>query len=154
MSYENVQRYFDQAGLGERVKVLKQSSATVELAAQAIGCQEKQIAKTLSFLVDEAPILIVAAGHVKVDNKKYKAVFHQRPKMIPRDLVEDRIGHGVGGVCPFAVKPEVTIYLDDSLKGSEVVYPAAGSECSVVQLSLEELERCTGNPTWVDVCKE
>ncbi|MCI9576898.1 MAG: YbaK/EbsC family protein [Clostridiales bacterium] len=154
MSYENVQRYFDQAGLGERVKVLKQSSATVELAAQAIGCQEKQIAKTLSFLVDEAPILIVAAGHVKVDNKKYKAVFHQRPKMIPRDLVEDRIGHGVGGVCPFAVKPEVTIYLDASLKGSEVVYPAAGSECSVVQLSLEELERCTGNPTWVDVCKE
>ena len=154
MSIERVRAYFKDQNIEDRIQEFEVSSATVELAAQAIGCQEKQIAKTLSFLVDEAPILIVAAGHVKVDNKKYKAVFHQRPKMIPRDLVEDRIGHGVGGVCPFAVKPEVTIYLDASLKGSEVVYPAAGSECSVVQLSLEELERCTGNPTWVDVCKE
>ena len=111
MSYENVRKYFEEVGLGDRIMVLEDSTATVEMAAEVIGCEEYQIAKTLSFLVDDLPILIVAAGNVRVDNKKYKAKFGKRPKMIPSELVEEYIGHGIGGVCPFAVKPHVAIYL-------------------------------------------
>lgn len=153
MSYANVKKYFEDVELGERVKVLEQSSATVQMAADAVGCETKQIAKTLSFLVDDLPILIVAAGNARIDNQKYKAAFLQKSKMIPGELVEKYVGHNPGGVCPFAVEPNVPIYLDVSLKQNEVVYPAAGSENSVVELTIEELERHSAFKDWVDVCK-
>ena len=153
MSYENVKQYFEDNNLGERVKVFVHSSATVEEAAEAVGCEPKQIAKTMSFLLDNGPILIVTAGDSKVDNAKYKAAFHQKAKMIPADSVEKLIGHAPGGVCPFAVNPGVTVYLDVSLKRFDIVFPAAGSGHSAVELSVEELERYSGMPAWVDVCK-
>ena len=153
MSFENVKEYFESIGLSERIKVLDQSSATVRLAAQAIGCEEKQIAKTLAFLVDGFPILIVTAGNMKVDNKKFKSIFNQKPKMIPIDLIEDYIGHDLGGVCPFAVKPNVTVYLDTSLKQSDIIYPAAGSENSMVELSIKELEKYSDFKNWIDISK-
>lgn len=152
MSFEQVKQYFDGVGLGSRVKALAQTSATVELAAQAIGCEPKQIAKTMSFLLADKPILIVSAGDAKVDNKKYKAAFGQKAKMIAPDLVEQLVGHAPGGVCPFDIKPEVTVYLDDSLKRFTIVYPAAGSGQSAVELSLPELEHHAKSRGWVDVC--
>lgn len=155
MSFEKVKKYFDVVNLSDRVIVLEQSSATVQLAAEAIGCEAKQIAKSISFLLDDnKPILVVAAGNVKIDNKKFKNTFNQKSKMIPRELVKEYIGHDAGGVCPFVIKPEVTVYLDESLKQSDVLYPAAGSDNSVVKLSLEELERFSDFKEWVDVCKE
>ncbi len=153
MSLERVQQYFKEIGLADRIIVPEKSSATVEEAAEAIGCQPKQIAKTLSFLVDEKPILIVAAGDAKVDNKKYKETFHEKARMIPGDQVEGYVGHAPGGVCPFAVNPGVTVYLDVSLKRFERIYPAAGSGHSAVMLSVEELEQYSGYTMWIDVCK-
>ena len=153
MSLENVKKYFEKAGLADRIIVFEESSATVELAAQAIGCETKQIAKSLSFFVDGSPILIIAAGNVKIDNKNSKLYFI-KGKMISGDFVEEYIGHGPGGVCPFAVKPGVVIYLDVSLKQNEIVYPAAGSANSVVKLSLEELEYHSNFKDWIDVCKD
>ena len=153
MAYDKVKEYFEHIGLGQRVKVLDHSSATVELAAQAIGCEPKQIAKTMSLLLGEKAILIVTAGDAKVDNKKYKETFHQKAKMIPGEKVEEYIGHAPGGVCPFAVNPDVKVYLDESLRRFEIVYPAAGSGHSAVELSVDELERCSGSEGWVDVCK-
>ncbi len=153
MSLERVRQYFEQAGLGARVLVLEQSSATVEQAAQAIGCQPKQIAKTMSFLVDDAPVLLVTAGDARVDNPKYKRVFHQKAKMVPREQVEASVGHAPGGVCPFAILPGVTVYLDVSLKRFAQVYPAAGDGHSAVRLTLEELEKHANAAGWVDVCK-
>ncbi len=152
MSYERVKEYFESVDMGERVMVFEKSSATVEEAALAVGCEAKQIAKTMSFLQKEGPVLIVAAGDVRVDNKKYKAQFRQKAKMIPGDQVEEQIGHAPGGVCPFAVRTEVTVYLDVSLKRFETVYPAAGSGHSAVRLSVPELERYSGFQGWVDVC--
>ncbi len=152
MSYERVKEYFESIDMGERVMVFEKSSATVEEAALAVGCEPKQIAKTMSFLQKEGPVLIVAAGDVRVDNKKYKAEFHQKAKMIPWEQVEEQTGHAPGGVCPFVVKPGVTIYLDVSLKRFETVYPAAGSGHSAVRLSIPELERYSGFMRWVDVC--
>ena len=154
MAFENVKQQFEKLGMGERVVELTKSSATVEEAADAIGCEAGQIAKTMSFLLNDKPILIVMAGDSKADNKKYKNVFHQKAKMIPGDMVETLIGHTPGGICPFAVKPDVTVYLDISLKRFERVYPAAGSGHSAVDLSLKELENCSGFTDWVDVCKE
>lgn len=153
MSFQAVQQYFDAVGLGDRVIELEQSSATVELAAQALGCEPKQIAKTMSFLVEEAPILIVTAGDAKIDNKKYKSLFHQKAKMIPSEQVEEYIGHAPGGVCPFLIQPEVKVYLDVSLKRFATVYPAAGSGHSAVNLNLEELMKYSHYEQWVDVCK-
>ena len=153
MSFQAVKEFFTQAGLGERVLLLEQSSATVQQAAQALGCQPKQIAKTISFLVEGKPILIVAAGDAKIDNHKYKVQFHQKAAMIPRDQVEPLIGHPPGGVCPFCVQPGVKVYLDLSLKRFEQVYPAAGSANSAVLLSLPELEKYSGSEGWIDVCK-
>lgn len=153
MSFENVKKFFEKAGLAERVQVLEKPTATVEMAAEAVGCTSKQIVKTLSFLVDKAPLLVVAAGNVKIDNKKFKARFKGRPKMIERGLVEEYIGHDAGGVCPFAVKPGVDIYLDVSLKQNEVIYPGAGSANSLVKLTLKELEEVCPYKEWVDVCK-
>lgn len=152
VSFDKVKTYFENAGLGERVIELDESTATVQLAAEAIGCDEKQIAKSLALLVQDQPVLIIAAGNVRLDNKKFKAIFNQRPKMIPWDSVKEHIGHEPGGVCPFVIKPEVTVYLDFSLRQNEVVYPAAGSENSVVRLSIDELEAHTDFKGWVDVC--
>ena len=131
----------------------EESSATVELAAQAVGCEPKRIAKTLSFLVEEKPILIVAAGDAKIDNSKYKAFFHTKAKMLSRDEVENLIGHNVGGVCPFGINEGVTVYLDESLKRFETVFPAAGSSNSAIQLTIPELEKYSASTGWVDVCK-
>ena len=137
----------------KRILEFDVSSATVELAAQAVGCEPERIAKTMSFLVNEEVILIVTAGDVKIDNKKYKQYFHAKAKMIPFEEVEEYIGHAPGGVCPFAVKEGVRTYLDESLKRFETVYPAAGSANSAVRLTPQELEQCIENVTWIDVCK-
>lgn len=137
----------------ERILEFDVSSATVELAAQAVGCEPERIAKTMSFLVNEEVILIVTAGDVKIDNKKYKQYFHAKAKMIPFEEVEGYIGHAPGGVCPFAVKEGVRTYLDESLKRFETVYPAAGSANSAVRLTPQELEQCIENVTWIDVCR-
>lgn len=153
MSFECVKQYFEAAGMGQRVMALEKSSATVEEAAEAIGCHPKQIAKTMSFFLDDKPILIVTAGDAKVDNKKYKMEFHQKAKMIPGEQVENCVGHAPGGVCPFAIKPDVAVYLDVSLKRFERVYPAGGSGHSAVELSLKELETYSNCAGWVDVCK-
>lgn len=154
MSFDKVKEYFDAIGLGEKVMVFETSSATVGDAAVAVGCEPKEIAKTMSFFVNDKPILIVTAGDARVDNKKFKAVFHQKAKMIPGDQVEEAVGHAPGGVCPFVIHSDVAVYLDDSLKRFERVYPAAGSGHSAVSLTLEELEKYSGCTQWVDVCKD
>ena len=151
MSFQAVKDYFTRAGLSQRVLLLEQSSATVQQAADALGCQPKQIAKTLSFLLEGHPILIVAAGDAKIDNRKYKEQFHQKAAMIPREEVEPLTGHPPGGVCPFCIPSNVKVYLDVSLKRFEQVYPAAGN--SAVLLSLPELEQYAKATSWVDVCK-
>lgn len=153
MSYKRVQTYFHQLHLADRIIDLKDSSATVELAAKALGCQPQQIAKTLSFLIDEQPLLIVMAGDAKIDNKKYKQYFHKKAKMIPNELVESYIGHSPGGVCPFAVKDNVQIYLDISLQKLAYVYPAAGNDHIAIRLSCHELEECCHPQDWINVCK-
>ncbi len=129
------------------------SSATVSEAAKAVGCAEKAIVKTLSFLVDGKPILIAASGDSKIDNGKFKAEFHTKASMIPFEEVERLIGHAVGGVCPFGVEPNVTVYLDRSLLPLEVLYPAGGSANSAVKLTVNELETAANPAKWVDVCK-
>ena len=153
MSFQAVKEFFTRAGLGDRVLLLEQSSATVQQAAEALGCQPKQIAKTLSFLAEGQPILIVAAGDAKIDNRKYKEQFHQKAAMIVREEVEPLIGHPPGGVCPFCIRPGVKGYLDVSLKRFTQVYPAAGSGNSAVLLNLPELEKYSGSEGWIDVCK-
>ena len=154
MAIEEAKKDLAAKGYEDRVMELEHSSATVAEAAEALGCEEKQIAKTLSFLVKDTPILIVAAGDAKVDNKKYKGYFGVKAKMIPGTEVEEIIGHAPGGVCPFAIKPEVEVYLDESLRQFETVYPAAGDDHSAVRLSVDELEQIAGAKGWVDVCKE
>ena len=154
MSFDKVKQFFESQNAGEKVLWLDQSSATVELAAEAVGCEPAHIAKTLSFLVGEQPILILTAGDVKVDNKKYKELFHAKAKMIPGELVEELIGHAPGGVCPFCIKDGIEVYLDESLKRFEIVYPAAGSGNSAIRLTIPELEHFSGSRNWVDVCKE
>lgn len=154
MSLENVQAYFSTLGLADRIKILENSSATVEDAAHALCCLPEKIAKTMSFAVtEENPILIVMAGDAKVDNKKYKSVFGTRAKMLARDLVEAAIGHQPGGVCPFAINENVAVYLDESLKRFDVVYPAAGNDHSAVELTLDELEKYANVTEWIDVSK-
>lgn len=153
MSIVKVREYFKQYGMENKILEFEESSATVELAAQAVGCEPKRIAKTLSFLVEEKPILIVAAGDAKIDNSKYKAFFHTKAKMLSRDEVENLIGHNVGGVCPFGINEGVTVYLDESLKRFETVFPAAGSSNSAIQLTIPELEKYSASTGWIDVCK-
>ena len=153
MSIVKVREYFKQYGMENKILEFEESSATVELAAQAVGCEPKRIAKTLSFLVEEKPILIVAAGDAKIDNSKYKAFFHTKAKMLSRDEVENLIGHNVGGVCPFGINEGVTVYLDESLRRFETVFPAAGSSNSAIQLTIPELEKYSASTGWVDVCK-
>ena len=153
MSIEKVRAYFAAQGIEDRIQEFPVSSATVELAAQALGVEGKRIAKTLSFLVGDQCVLIVAAGDAKVDNPKYKAQFHTKAKMLPHDLVPEYVGHAVGGVCPFAVKEGVAIYLDESLRRFETVFPAAGSSNSAVELTCAGLERYAQTTQWIDVCK-
>ena len=153
MAIEKEKEYFARFGMEGRVREFAVSSATVELAAKALGCEPCRIAKTLSFMLGSGPILIVAAGDAKIDNPKYKAQFGAKAKMLTSDEVEALIGHGVGGVCPFAAKEGVAVYLDESLKRFETVFPACGSANSAIELTIEELERYSGFASWVDVCK-
>ena len=153
MAIEKVKAYFRQLGIDGRVLEFDVSSATVELAAQALNCEPCRIAKSLSFLVDGAAVLVVAAGDARVDNTKFKAKFHVKAKMLSPADTEAMIGHAVGGVCPFAVNDGVKVYLDESLKRFETVFPACGSSNSAIELTLPELERYSNYAEWVDVCK-
>ncbi len=154
MELERVRAYFEELGMADRIRVFAVSSATVELAAAALQCEPKRIAKTLSFLVDGKAILIVTAGDARIDNPKFKAHFGTKAKMLTPDEVEQLVGFRVGGVCPFAVKDGVTIYLDASLKRFETVFPACGSSNSAIELTIAELSACTKQAPWVDVCKD
>ena len=153
MSIEKVKSYFAEYGMEERILEFPVSSATVELAAQALNCEPKRIAKTLSFRVGEQAILVVAAGDARVDNAKYKNRFGVKAKMLSREEAAEMIGHAVGGVCPFAVKEGVAVYLDESLKRFPTVFPAAGSSNSAIELTIAELETYSRFTAWVDVCK-
>jgi prolyl-tRNA editing enzyme YbaK/EbsC (Cys-tRNA(Pro) deacylase) len=153
MSFEKVKSYLAPFGLSDRCIDLKESSATVALAAEALGTEEARIAKTMSFLVDDEPLIVVVAGDARVDNHKYKETFHKKAKMIPGADCEKYIGHRPGGVCPFALPATVPVYLDLSLKRFDTVYPAAGTDHSAVKLTLEELEKASRAKGWVDVCK-
>ena len=153
MSIDRVRTYFKQFGIENRILEFDVSSATVDLAAAALGCEPCRIAKTLSFLVDGKAILIVCAGDTKIDNKKYKAQFQMKAKMLSPDEVVNFVGHAIGGVCPFAVNEGVSIYLDISLKRFETVFPACGSNNSAIEVTMEDLERYTPYLGWVDVCK-
>ena len=153
MSIEKVKAYFAALGMEDRVLEFPVSSATVELAAAALGCEPCRIAKTLSFSVGGAPILIVTAGDVKINNAAYKARFGAKAKMLTPDEAVSLIGHAVGGVCPFAVNEGVTVYLDESLRRFDTVFPACGSGNSAIELTIPELEKYSGYTDWVDVCK-
>ncbi|MEW4282499.1 YbaK/EbsC family protein [Priestia koreensis] len=154
MSVEKVKDYFKNYGMEERIIETSQSSATVEQAAEALNCEPERIAKTLSFKVDERVILIVAAGDVKIDNSKYRHQFGKKAKMLSVDEVETLVGHVIGGVCPFAVNEGVTVYLDESLKRFQTVFPACGSRNSAIELTIEELEEHARPLEWVDVGKD
>ena len=154
MSIQKVRAYMEPLGIADRIREFDVSSVTVELAAVAVGVEGARIAKSLSFKVNEEPIIIVAAGDAKVDNAKYKAQFHTKAKMLTHEEAHTLIGHDVGGVCPFALPENVKVYLDVSLKRFETVFPAAGSDSSAIELTCEELERYSSNfQAWVDVCK-
>lgn len=153
MSIERVRPYLEERGMADRIQEFDVSSATVELAAAALGCEGKRIAKTLSFMVDSKAIVIVTAGDAKVDNAKYKAFFGAKAKMLTPDEAVELVGHAVGGVCPFAVNEGVKIYLDISLRRFETVYPAAGSSNSAVRLTPDELADLCPDAVWVDLCK-
>lgn len=153
MAYETAKAQLDKFGFGDRVKLFDVSSATVELAAQAVGCDPAMIAKTLSFDVHGVVTLILAAGDARIDNSKFKAIFGCKAKMLSHEEAEPRIGHAVGGVCPFGVNEGVKVYLDVSLKRFEKIYPACGTSNSAVELTCEELEKCALPEGWIDVCK-
>lgn len=153
MGIESVKVYLEQFHVADRVQEFNVSSATVELAAAALSCEPERIAKTLSFVVAGEPLLIVAAGDARVDNGKFKSRFQSKAKMVAADMAESLVGHAVGGVCPFAVKEGVPVYLDVSLKRFETVFPACGSSNSAIELTIEELERFSQFKDWVDVCK-
>lgn len=154
MSLEKAESYLKEAGFLDHVIELKESTATVALAAEALGVEPGMIAKTMSFLQGEQPVLILTEGTAKVDNRKYKDTFHVKAKMIPFEQVEEVTGHAPGGVCPFGIKDGIEVYLDESLKRFEMVYPAAGDDHSAVRLTIPELEEVSGAKGWVDVCRE
>lgn len=153
MAIERVREYFSKFGIEDRIQEFTVSSATVELAAQALGCAPERIAKTLSFYTADGVALIVAAGDARIDNPKYKAQFGEKARMLKFEDAEALIGHAVGGVCPFAVNDGVNVYLDESLKRFETVFPACGSSNSAIELSIDELEKYSGYKEWIDVCK-
>lgn len=153
MSLEKAKEFLEKKGLADRIKFADQSTATVALAAEALGVEEGQIAKTLSFYLEDKPILILAAGTARIKNRKFKDTFGKKPKMIPAKEVEEAVGHAPGGVCPFGVKSGVKIYLDKSLKAYDTVYPAAGTDNTGVKLTPEELDKALDGPEWIDVCE-
>ena len=154
MSIEKVREYFSRFGIESRIREFDVSSATVPLAAKALGCEEARIAKTLSFMVGENPIVIVMAGDARIDNKKYKAEFSAKAKKLSFDEASNLVGHAVGGVCPFAVNEGVKVFLDESLKRFETVFPACGSANSAIELTIGELEKYASPPIeWVDISK-
>ena len=154
MSIEKVKAYFKTYGMEDKILEFDVSSATVELAALALHCETQRIAKTLSFLADGQTVLIVTAGDRKIDNKKYKAQFGTKAKMLSAQEAETLVGHAVGGICPFAVNEGVSVYLDQSLRRFETVFPACGSSNSAIELTIAQLEQYSGYAEWVDVCKE
>lgn len=154
MSIEKARKYFTKWNLQDRILEFDVSSATVELAAEAVGCEPERIAKTLSFKVNDSCILIVTAGDRKIDNAKYKAKFATKAKMLTPEEVEETIGYRVGGVCPFGINEGVSVYLDESLKRFSSVFPACGSANSAIELTIEELETTSNCKEWIDVCKE
>ena len=154
MAIERARKYLEEKGFGDRVIVPEHSSATVAEAAAALGCSPGMIAKTLSFLQGDQPVLILADGTARIDNRKYKDRFGCKAKMIPAELVEPLIGHDIGGVCPFGVNDGVSVYLDESLRKHEIIYPAVGTDHSGVRLTIPELEKCSGCAGWVDVCRQ
>ncbi|MCQ2429149.1 MAG: YbaK/EbsC family protein [Clostridia bacterium] len=153
MSIEKVRPFLTERGFGDRIREFEVSSATVDLAAAALGVEPGRIAKTLSFDVRGEAVLVVAAGDKRINNPAFKAAFGVKATMLPHDAVPEKIGHAVGGVCPFAVKDGVRVYLDESLKAYDVVFPAAGSSNSAVRLTVDELETLSGAVGWVNVCK-
>lgn len=153
MAIEKVKAFFKEKGIEDKVLEFSISSATVELAAKALGCEEARIAKSMSFKIGNDAIIIVTAGDVKIDNAKYKAKYQTKAKMLQFEEVEPLIGHAVGGVCPFAINEGVKVYLDESLKRFKTVFPACGSSNSAIELSIPELETYSGYTEWVDVCK-
>ena len=153
MSIERASAHLAKYGLAEKIREFTESSATVALAAERLGCEPARIAKTLSFLVEDHAILVVAAGDVKVDNPKYKAQFHTKAKMLSPEQAVELVGHAVGGVCPFGVKDGVKVYLDESLKRFTTVFPAVGTAASAIELTIPELEAASEYEAWVDVTK-
>lgn len=153
MAFEQAKAYLEEKGYGDRVKEFEVSSATVELAAAAVGVAPERIAKSLTFMTEDGPVMILCAGDAKIDNPKYKAFFHTKAKMLSPEEVKECIGHEIGGVCPFGIKEGVKVYLDESLKRFDVVYPACGSSNSAVELSLAELKQLSGCAGFIDVCK-
>ncbi len=153
MFYEIVKIHFKSAGIVNHITEREQTGDTVEHAAEIIGCSVAEIAKAMSFLVDGKPVMVVMAGDAKVNSSKFKAYFHQKPTMIPWEQVEELIGHAPGGVCPFAVKEDVQVYLDVSLKRFAVIHTAAGTDMATIRLTLSELEEHAHAAGWVDVCK-
>ena len=153
MSIERARAHLAQFGAEGRIREFEESSATVELAAAAVGTEPARIAKTLSFMVGETPTLILFAGDARVNNQAFKAAFHTKPKMLSADQAESLIGHAVGGVCPFGVNDGVTVYLDESLRRFETVFPACGSSNSAIEVTIPELEKFSGFKAWVDICK-
>lgn len=154
MSIEKVKAYFARFGMEDKILEFPVSSATVALAAEALQCEPCRIAKTLSFLVADKPILVVTAGDARINNPKYRARFGAKAKMLTPEQAVELIGHAVGGVCPFATPEDVAVYLDISLKRFDTVFPACGSSNSAIELDMEQLERFSGATAWVDVCKD
>ena len=153
MSIERVRAYLQTRGMADRIREFPVSSATVALAAQALGVEEARIAKSLTFKLEERTVMVVAAGDAKVDNTRYKAAFGGKAKMLTPEEAVERVGHAVGGVCPFAVNDGVEVYLDQSLRRFSTVFPAAGSSNSAIALTCDELAELAGTDRWVDVCK-
>ena len=152
MAFEIARNYLVKRGYEEHIKTFEVSSATVELAAVAVGTEPARIAKSLTFKVEDAPVMVVCAGDAKVANGKFKAFFHTKAKMLTSDEVSELIGHEVGGVCPFGIKEGVKVYLDESLKRFDIIYPACGSDNSAVILTIPELEETSNFVEWIDVC--
>lgn len=153
MSIEKGRAHFRALGMEDRVREFTVSSATVELAAAALGVEGARIAKTLSFKSEDSCVLVLAAGDARIDNRKFKDFFHMKAKMLSPDEVLELVGHPIGGVCPFGINENIPVYLDESLKRFETVFPAVGSSNSAIELNLEELFRCSNAKQWIDVCK-
>ena len=153
MAIDKVREYFKEYGMEKRILELDNSSATVELAAKALNCEPERIAKTLSFMVNDSAVLIVAAGDAKIDNAKFKKMFSTKARMLSADEVDSLVGHAVGGVCPFGINDGVRVYLDESLKRFKTIFPACGSSNSAIELTIDELEKYSLYSEWVDVCK-